>query len=153
MIKDISIVCYAKLVDTESEIKLIPVQDDEFDVLKNDPVWGPNFNFRETIYRYTNGGIEIATNKKFEIIKLVLDYYKKHPDITSPGLSTDGYYFLGEEKITNDSPLLLTNSNQEDIIVSFAVLYTTVDIVDGATFQMKKDEIFNSNNLVKSKIS
>ena len=130
------------------EITMHPVQSDEVDVLKFDSVWKPDYNFRETIYREISEGIEIVTNNEFIIEKVYCDYYMNHPDIYSRTLDTKGIYEPGD-----DQGLMLTNSNQEDIIAELAVLYSSINVNDVQTFNMKKDEILSSLSFIKSKLN
>lgn len=140
----------AKKMATSEPVDILihPVQSDEIETLRFDPVWKPDYNFRETIYREVSDGIEIVHNGIFEIDKVYCDYYKKHPDIISYSIDYKNEYAHSG----SDSGLLLTNSNQDDIIVQLAVLFASANVADIQTFNTKKDEILSSLAFVKNKL-
>lgn len=130
-----------------------PIQRDELQRLRFDAIMKPNYNLRRTFHVEVSNGMEIVTNGEFGITKVYLDYYKRHPKILTPSVAPNKFYIDAEDnKITADQGLLLDDLNLEDIVVQLSVLYSSENMLDIQSFNLKKDEILSSLNLVKSKL-
>lgn len=136
-----------------SDILIYPVQKNEIPALRENSHMKPSFNWRTSIYAKAGNGIEIVTNKDFDVEKVFLNYYKKHPLIATPKLASNNYY-IGQDgkEVRKNQDLLLSTKGVDDMIVQLAILYVSGDINDMQTFNTKKDEILNGLNYVKIKL-
>ena len=134
------------------DIKIYPVQKNEVPDMRDNTHLMPSFNWRTSTYAKAGEGIELLTNNEFDLDKVEISYYKKHPLIACPELSPQGYYIGQDGKEVKDNQnLLLSTQGVDDMLVQLVGLYISGDVNDLATFNTKKDEILNGLNYVKIK--
>lgn len=124
----------------DAELNHYPVQYDDLNYFLNDTYYSPSIEWRETGYYLVNDKIRIYTNNDFGILKVVLNYIKKHPLLGNPENSRLGAYTLPDGSSAVQQDLLLDNRNQFDIISDIAVLIASIDMTD-QNYQIKLNKI------------
>ena len=112
------------------------------------PFLKPSFEWEETIgILNTHKNLDVYVDG-FGISEVMIDYIKKHPDITTASLAEDGQYEAADGKIINtDSGLYLDSTDQMRTICDVAALIGMRDLGDTTDYQTQLNKIMFSQNL------
>lgn len=132
--------------------KIIPriiQSDDQYEALLN-PYRKPDFYFEQLLAVESTNGLIVFHAGEMDILKVVIDYYRKPNEIHAPSLEKcDGpYYYDYKGRVINqDSDFEVDNTFAANIVTDIAVLCAARDIGNIQNFQTQLNKIFTKQQL------
>lgn len=127
------------------EVKMSPFRADNFNEHFNNTMWKSSYYWEDVMYKKDSKGFEIEASAGFELVKVLIDYYRKPLEIAAPSLSDrDVYRNSSGDVISQDQGLELDTTFAHLKIMDLAVLYALRDLGDIKDWQTQQSKIINS---------
>lgn len=127
------------------EVAGVLFQGDDMNFSIDNAFWKSSYEWEHVIVTQGDKSLYIWHNNDFTVNKLIIDYYKVLNEFHAPTLEESGSYVDWNGKTqSNDIPLEMDNMGVSDKIVDIAILMARADIGDTRDFQLKVNQIVNT---------
>lgn len=132
--------------DKDAFVRLL--SSDKLTEALKDPMRDPSYEYEEVLMDEFDGGFIVYHNRKFDVKKICIDYFKKLKDIASPSLTTEKKYTNSSgELIEVDQGLVIDNPVFVNLLLDIAALSAGRDLGAVQDFQTQLNKIASLQKL------